>query len=226
MAERKQKELAKGKYKGKNITFNRVWAKHRFTDDEVKKLLADETIHIEAKKKNGETFECDGKLQKQTFNGYEFWGFGMIQYPDKEKATGIFKGEKIEFNRVWGTHRFTDDEVKKLLADEEITFKAKTKNGVSEFECTGKLEKQSYEGHTFYGFKRTDEDDDQSDNSDESNKQPINEEKVPAQKVEEESTASTPDEVPDKSENDTDEDDESFSGDFDDDLFDLDDDFD
>lgn len=147
-----QKEYVKINFKGQEISINRVWGGHRFSDAEVKRLEKGETIHIKAKKANGDDFECDGNVQKQEYNGFKFWGFKMIPFKPKEKAEGTFAGIQIKFNRVWGEHRFSDDEVQKLLAGETIHITGKKKNGDS-FECDGKLTEQEYEGRKFWGFK-------------------------------------------------------------------------
>lgn len=76
MADFVQKEKVTGTMKdGTEVRFNREWAGHRFDDEEVKKLLAGETIHIKAKSKKGKDFECDGDLEQQEFDGHKFWGF-------------------------------------------------------------------------------------------------------------------------------------------------------
>ena len=65
-----------------------------------------------------------------------------------------FNGQEITINRVWGGHRFTDEEVQKLLANEEISF-SKTSQRGTEYTVKGKLMEQEYEGKTFFVFKRT-----------------------------------------------------------------------
>ena len=74
------------------------------------------------------------------------------QYPTKEKYSGTFNGKEIKFNRVWSTHRFTDEECEALLSGAEIEFVAKSKAG-KDYTARGKLEEQEYNGIKFYGFK-------------------------------------------------------------------------
>ena len=73
----------------------------------------------------------------------------------KEKAEGVWKGKNIKFNRVWGDHRFTDDEVEALLAGEEIEILGLKSRSGKEYGIRGKLSQQSYNGHKFVGFERT-----------------------------------------------------------------------
>ncbi len=72
--------------------------------------------------------------------------------PTKEAATGIWMGQEIKFAREWGGHRFTDDEVTKLLNNEIISFTAKSKAG-KDYTATGKLEIQTYKNKKYVGFK-------------------------------------------------------------------------
>jgi DNA topoisomerase-3 len=62
----------------------------------------------------------------------------------KEKITGTFEGEEISFSKKWGEHEFIDEEADALLNGETITF-----DGI-----TGRLARQKYKGHTFWGFKK------------------------------------------------------------------------
>ena len=75
----------------------------------------------------------------------------------KEKAEGMFNGEQVRFNREWGGHRFTDDEVDKLLAGDNIHFSAKSKAG-NTYEAYGYLAHQTFinsqgDEVPFVGFK-------------------------------------------------------------------------
>lgn len=82
-------------------------------------------------------------------------GITERHFDDKEKVAGEWKGKNISFNRVWGGHRFTDDEVERLLNGEEIeVLGLKGKSG-SDYGIVGKLASQTYNGRKFVGFKRT-----------------------------------------------------------------------
>ena len=142
-------------WEGEPKRFKRTWAGHRFTDDEVSKLIAGEEIEIEAKAKSGKTFTAKGKLGAGEYNGKPTFGFQMSEIVGgKEKATGVHKptGETVSFNKEWAGHTFTDEEIERLLDGEEISFTAKAKSGKN-FEARGRLEKQKYEGREFWGFK-------------------------------------------------------------------------
>lgn len=77
MADFIQKEKAEGVFNGENIRFNREWAGHRFSDEEVQALLNGEEITFTANKKAGGTFQATGSLGKGNFNGHEYWGFQL-----------------------------------------------------------------------------------------------------------------------------------------------------
>lgn len=81
----------------------------------------------------------------------------MIAASGKEskKIKGVYEplNEEIDFKAFWGNHEFNDDELKKLLKGESITFLAESNAGMS-YIATGKLEYQSYKGKAFWGFKR------------------------------------------------------------------------
>ncbi len=72
-----------------------------------------------------------------------------------KKIKGVYEplNEEIDFKAFWGNHEFNDDELKKLLKGESITFLAESNAGMS-YIATGKLEYQSYKGKEFWGFKR------------------------------------------------------------------------
>lgn len=72
----------------------------------------------------------------------------------KPKVEGIFvpKGISVTFNKKWSTHEFTKKEIDALLAGKEITFDYVAAGG-KHYGATGKLERQSYNGNSFWGFK-------------------------------------------------------------------------
>ena len=48
---------------------------HTFTDAEVEKLLAGDTIEFSAVSSRGKDYTARGKLEEQEYKGYPFWGF-------------------------------------------------------------------------------------------------------------------------------------------------------
>lgn len=159
-----QKEKASGTFQptGEAIRFNREFSTHRFTDAEVDQLLAGDAVNVELTSKSGSKYTVDGKLEQGEYKGHKFWGFTPDwdsrefenSFPEKEKVTGEYTptAEEVKFNREWGGHRFTEEEIKKLLDGEEISFDAKSKKG-NEYTAKGKLEEQTFNGHKFWGFK-------------------------------------------------------------------------
>lgn len=65
-----------GVFKGQNVSFKGSWSDHVFTQDEVDKLLAGETITVSyTSKKDGKKVPVSGKLEWQTYQGRKFLGF-------------------------------------------------------------------------------------------------------------------------------------------------------
>lgn len=75
---------------------------------------------------------------------------GFVQ---KEKYSGTWNGEDVSFNREFSGHRFTDEECAKLLAGEVISFPAVSGKTGKEYTAIGKLERGTYNGHSYVGFK-------------------------------------------------------------------------
>ena len=162
-----EKEKATGLWNGEEVTFNREWSGYRFTDDEVEALLDGETITIEAiSSKTGKPFKCKGHFAEQVMpakkkgeKDVHFFGFKMDEFVkddsvDDGKVSGVFEptGETVRFKRIWSGHTFTDTEIEKLLAGDEIEFSAVSKYG-KDYVARGRLEEQEYQGHAFWGFK-------------------------------------------------------------------------
>lgn len=72
-----------------------------------------------------------------------------------EKYSGTWNGQSIKFKREWSGHRFTDDECEQLCNGDEITIEATSSKTGKTFKCTGRLEEQEYNGHSYVGFKST-----------------------------------------------------------------------
>lgn len=169
-------EKVSGKWQGKDVSINPVWANHTFSDDELKRLFAGETITITGctPRGGGPEFAAKGKLDNLVFKGRKYVGFNMLERltpdgsapaPQKEKAEGDWtpigkdgkkqKAKHVRFNRTWGGHTFTDDEVAKLLAGETIEVKGLTNAKGKEYGVKGLLANQTFKGRKYVGFKRT-----------------------------------------------------------------------
>lgn len=77
------------------------------------------------------------------------------KYSVREKVEGTFvpTGEEIKFNKKWSSHEFSEDEIKTLLNGDPVSFTATSVNTGNDFDATGKLEEQEFNGHKFWGFK-------------------------------------------------------------------------
>ena len=67
----------KGVWKGKEISFKKVYMDHTFTADEIQKLLAGQTITITVTSKKGKEFTIDGLLAEKEYNGRRYVGFSV-----------------------------------------------------------------------------------------------------------------------------------------------------
>lgn len=59
----------------------------------------------------------------------------------------LHNGDSVKFKRVWGGHRFTDIELEKLIAGQEIAIDTDNTSGV-----IGSLDFLEYNGYEYYGF--------------------------------------------------------------------------
>lgn len=103
-------ERFEGFWNGQEVKPKRVWSGHRFTDDEIAKLLDGEEIEIEAfSKRNNSTYRCKGRLARLSFNGNDFIGF---------ERTGFINDGPTR----WSGYEFTDAEKEEFLAGKSIEF--------------------------------------------------------------------------------------------------------
>lgn len=153
---KKSREVYKCVWKGDDRAFSRTWWKHRFTDEECASLAAGDTITFREKNDDDDDLDITGHLEIQEYKGKHFLGFKCTDYknlnPAKETVAGKFSGKDVRFKRIWGGHRFTDNEVEHLLNGDMISFKIKNDKG--EYDVSGKLAEQEYKGHKFIGFLR------------------------------------------------------------------------
>lgn len=86
-------DLVSGVWKGKKVEFkgrgwgaNDHWSGKDFTEQELAKLLAGETIEFEAIGKSGKKYTAKGALAVSTHNGYKNFGF-TLKFDDRAPAT-------------------------------------------------------------------------------------------------------------------------------------------
>lgn len=103
--------VQKDKYEGvylptaERIKFNIEWSGHRFTEEECLALLAGDSITFQAHSvRKGKDFTAHGKLEFQSFNGHEYWGFKL-----SDAVPDSFAG-----------HTFTEDEKQQLEKGEYV----------------------------------------------------------------------------------------------------------
>ena len=157
-------ERVSGTWNGEEISFNRTFSGHRFTDDEVSELLAGKEIKLTdcVSAKTGKKFGCRGHLEKGTWKGKPYVGFKSLEFLDEngnvmeqaEYAEGTWKRKKVRFKRVWGGHRFTDEEVADLLAGKDVSITGlKSKSG-KEYGVSGHLSVMTFNGRKYVGFEK------------------------------------------------------------------------
>ena len=160
-------DYAEGTWRRKKVKFKRTWGGHRFTDEEVADLLAGKEIDVLGlKSKTGKTYGVRGKLAIQNYQGRKFVGFTSVGFigedgkvqassgksSSSDYAEGEWNGRHVKFKRVWGGHKFTDAEVKKLLDGKTITLKNLKNKAGKTYSVKGKLGEQEYNGKTYVGF--------------------------------------------------------------------------
>ncbi|WP_093802182.1 DNA topoisomerase [Streptomyces sp. Wb2n-11] len=89
----------------KKVAFKKIWSGHEFSDDEVTKLLAGETISFEARSKADKPFTATGALGVGDFKGRKFVGFQL---------------EGLDTPTKWSGRTFTPAEVTVLLAGQAL----------------------------------------------------------------------------------------------------------
>mgnify|MGYP000859877607 CR=1 FL=1 len=148
----KQKEFVEGVWQGRQVRFNRVYGSHRFSDDEVEKLLNGETIEIELEDKSGTLVKASGSLQELEYKGSKYIGFkSTITQPGR--IQGVWRGRQISYKGSYKDYTFTEQENQDLLADKEITFTISQDD--KDIQISGRLADLEYQGKPYVGFKLT-----------------------------------------------------------------------
>ena len=87
-------DLVSGVWKGKPVSFkgrgwgaNEHWPGKDFTEQELVKLLAGETIEFDAKSKTGKTYRAKGALAAGTYQGSKTFGF-QLKFEDRKTPPG------------------------------------------------------------------------------------------------------------------------------------------
>ena len=104
-----EKEQYTGRFKGRTISFTRIWSGHRFNDVECQQLLAGEIITITATNREGKQYEVSGQLEQQEYQNFKFYGFK----PNFDKHVPEY------FNG----HRILESEKRELEGGKELYFK-------------------------------------------------------------------------------------------------------
>lgn len=140
------------KWDGKETSFARIFAGHRFTNEEIERLLQRKTIQFIGKNKQGDDCRVTGHLDMVLWNGKQFLGFKMDSFenlnPEKEIVSGEWRGEKVQFRRVIYGHRLTNEEISELLKDHTIEFSCQKNNGMEQT-VSGHLEKTLFKGKEY-----------------------------------------------------------------------------
>ena len=94
-------------------------------------------------------------LQTMAANGVTMRAaLGIKMASPDDYASGTWNGKNVKFKKSWGGRTFTDDEVQKLLAGEEIKLMGmQGKSGT--YNVKGALQEQSFKGRPFVGFAPT-----------------------------------------------------------------------
>lgn len=150
-----------GTWKGTPLSIKKVWSTHEFTADEIAKLFNDETIEFETlSKTTGKMYTARGKLEEVEFTTDSgetrtYIGFQLEKRKpdDRERFTGTWKGKQVNILRTWSTHRFTDEEIVKLLNGETIEFETLSNKSGKMYKAKGCIDYITMNDNTFIGYK-------------------------------------------------------------------------
>ena len=126
-----RKERAQGTWAktGKDVVFAREWGGHRFTDDEVARLLAGETIEFSAKSTTGKAYEVFGELDEGTFKGRKFVGFQKLGFGRRDASGNALPPAS------WCHYTFTPEEIDRLMAGEGVESSDFVSKKGNRFQC-------------------------------------------------------------------------------------------
>lgn len=137
-----------GVWKGQKVSVAEGTNGYIFTESEMAQLFAGNSVSFMGKDFNGNAVQNSVKLGLVTYKGKQYVG-----YHDANYAYGMWNGHDIRFKRSYMTHKFTDDEVERLFAGENVKIQVVNKDG-EHIMLDGKLEKQTApNGAEFIGYK-------------------------------------------------------------------------
>ncbi|MDR0899907.1 MAG: type IA DNA topoisomerase [Lactobacillaceae bacterium] len=147
-------------FNDKKVQIPKTWSGHTFTEDEFEKLLDGQTIKVTAKSsKTGRNFEANIHIGEEVYKGKkqtkiipEF--LESSTKADGDKIQAVIDGKEISYKKKWGTHTFTEEEIKSLSAGQTITFESKSRYGKTST-ISGKIAEQTFRGHKYWGFMKT-----------------------------------------------------------------------
>lgn len=108
------REKVTGTWRDREVTFSREWGGHRFTEDEVGRLLSGETIEFQARSQQGQVYDVYGALSTQEHKGREYVGFAKQGFGRRDSTGEILPP------RQWCSHQFTAAEAQRLVAGDPV----------------------------------------------------------------------------------------------------------
>ena len=144
------KIMASGTWNGREVSFNKVYSGHEFTDSEVETLLAGGEVTISVKLKDGKDATVVGSLADQEYKGNKYVGFKGV-FAREGYVDGVWNGKPVTIKGGYMDYVFTPEELETLFAGGSVAITA-TSNG-NPMALTGKLEEQTYQGRNFVGYK-------------------------------------------------------------------------
>lgn len=135
---------------GQKITFNKLWNGYLFTDAEIEKLLAGNTISFTVEKKNTKTKQVrkipvEGSLEEREFKGRKFWGF-------QRKSADDYTLENAPFPKTWSGYTFTKEDEAKLRKGEKINIQAINK-AKKTYDVDVTFEIKEFKGNKSWGIQ-------------------------------------------------------------------------
>ena len=132
---------------GEKVRFNKEWGGHEFTPEEIEKLLAGETIMIQAKSpKTGKAYKVEGSLGQGEYKGKPFWGF-------QRKKAESYTRENAPFPKEWSGYKFSREDERKMRAGEKVNIKAVSKKTGNPFEVGVTFEIREHNGNKNWGIE-------------------------------------------------------------------------